>query len=133
MQALVASARSGLLDAGIPAGNIAVYHAAGSFEVPLIGAELAEQKAVDALIGLGIIVQGETDHARLLSEQAARGIMDVQLRYRIPFAFEILTVPNISLARERLDKGAEAAVAVLYSLFTLQQILQETAPLQQEL
>ena len=80
---------------------------------------------IGALIGLGIIIEGETHHARLLAEQAARGIMDVQLQYGIPFAFEILYVDSLSLARERLDKGREAAYAVPHSLEELKRIRRE--------
>jgi 6,7-dimethyl-8-ribityllumazine synthase len=48
--------------------------------------------------------------------------MDVQLKYEIPFAFEILYVKNLKLARERLEKGREAAAAALSSLATLTEI-----------
>jgi 6,7-dimethyl-8-ribityllumazine synthase len=71
---------------------------------------------VDALIGLGIIVQGETKHADLLAAESTRGLMDVQLQYKLPFAFEILWVDDIAHARARSEKGAEAAIAVLHSL-----------------
>ena len=122
MDALTAGAVSALKEAGIKPGNITVYPAAGSFEVPLIGQALLEAKKVDALIGLGIIVEGETEHARLLAEAATRGIMDVQIGYGIPFAFEILYVDSLKLARARLTKGEEAAYAVLHSLAELKRI-----------
>ncbi|TSC58793.1 MAG: 6,7-dimethyl-8-ribityllumazine synthase [Candidatus Peregrinibacteria bacterium Greene0416_19] len=120
---LVAGARHHLAKAGVKSGNITEYPAHGSFEVPLIGAALAEARAVDALIGIGIIVEGETHHARLLAESVVQGMMDVQTRYRIPFAFEVLYVDSIELARERCrlpyNKGAEAAAAVLQTIATL--------------
>ncbi len=122
MDALIASAEEALTEAGIDPKNIAVHSAAGSFEVPLLGAAIAEANAADALIGLGIIVEGDTHHADLLAREAARGIMDVQLQYRLPFAFEILYVDSLALAQKRLDKGREAAIAVLQSLNALRQI-----------
>ena len=122
MDTLTAGAVAALTDAGIKPGNITVYPAAGSFEVPLIGAALAKVKKADALIGLGIIVEGETHHAKLLAEASAAGIMDVQMEYGIPFAFEILYVDTLKLAQARLDKGGEAAYAVLHSLSELKQI-----------
>ena len=120
--ALVEGAVQVLKDAGISAAHIKTYAVPGSFEIPLIGAALAGEREADALIGLGIIVQGETHHARLIAEQAARGIMDVQVQYGVPFAFEILFVDTIALARERLDRGEEAALAVLHSLAELKKI-----------
>lgn len=122
MAQLQESARKGLLEAGILSKNIIEREAAGSFEIPLIGDALASEKKVDALIGLGIIVEGETHHAELLAQQAARGMMDVQLRYQIPFAFEVLYVNDLQSARARLHRGTEAARAVLHSLAQLKSL-----------
>ena len=120
--ALVESASSALKKAGIPEKNIALYEVHGSFEIPLIGAALADAKAADALIGLGIIVQGQTRHADLLAESVAHGMMNIQVRYRIPFAFEVLYVDSLTQAKARGDKGGEAARAVLRSLAEIRKI-----------
>lgn len=114
--ALIASAKECLREAGLPDANVSVWQVPGSFEIPLMGEWLASAKKVDALIGIGIIVQGETKHADLLAQESARGLMDVQLKHQIPFAFEILWVDDLAYARARADKGAEAAMAVLHSL-----------------
>ncbi|MFH1444521.1 MAG: 6,7-dimethyl-8-ribityllumazine synthase [Candidatus Peregrinibacteria bacterium] len=116
---LVSGAQRVLNDAGIASGNVRTYPAPGSFEIPLIGAALIEAKEVDALIGLGVIVEGETYHARLIAEQAARGMMDLQVRHLTPFAFEILYVHTLEQARARLQKGEEAARTVLHALAQL--------------
>ncbi|MSR87111.1 6,7-dimethyl-8-ribityllumazine synthase [Candidatus Peribacteria bacterium] len=120
VQALVDGARKTLLEAGISESNISEHPVPGSFEIPLLGSALAAAKKVDGLIGLGIIVEGETHHAGLVAAEAARGIMDVQVQYAMPFAFEVLYVKALSQAKERSsgadNKGAEAARAVLYSL-----------------
>lgn len=126
IDALAASATETLMTAGIAKKNIERFDAPGSFEIPLIGSALAEAKNIDALIGFGIIVEGETQHARLLAEQVARGIMDVQLKFGLPFAFEVLYVDSLDQARERTtgerNKGIEAAHAVLHSLAELKRI-----------
>ena len=121
-ESLATSAESVLENAGIPKANTRRYPVFGSFEIPLIGAEIAKAKEADAIIGLGIVVEGETHHARLLADAVARGIMETQLTYGIPFAFEVLYVDDIAQARARLDRGGEAATAVLHSLALLQQI-----------
>jgi len=120
--ALVESASSALKEAGILEKNIALYEAPGSFEIPLIGAALAHAHAADALIGLGIIVQGETKHADLLAESVAHGMMEIQIWYRIPFAFEVLYVDTLDQVKARGDKGREAAMAVLRSLSEIRRI-----------
>lgn len=113
---LIEGAQKVFHDAGIAPGNVRAFAAPGSFEIPLIGAALIEAKEVDALIALGVIIEGETHHASLIAGEAARAIMDLQVRHRIPFAFEILYVKNIEQARERADRGGEAARAVLHAL-----------------
>lgn len=123
---MVAGARKTLEEAGVEPKNISEHAAAGSFEIPLIGSALAKAKKVDALLGIGIIVEGETHHAELLARESARGIMDVQLQEGIPFAFEILYVKSLKDAVVRssgaLNKGAEAARAVLQSLAELKRL-----------
>lgn len=126
IEKLLEGARDVLLKSGLSAANVLVHWAPGSFEIPLVGSALAEEEKLDALLGLGIIVEGETHHARLLAEQAARGIMDVSLSFGIPFAFEILYVKTLAQAQERArgeqNKGAEAAYAVLQTLAELKRI-----------
>ena len=124
--ALVTGAQQTLVQAGIDPANISLHPVLGSFEVPLIGAALAKEGAVDALMGFGIIVAGETQHDAHLAREVARGIMDVQLQYQLPFAYEVLHVETIEQARQRAgeseNKGIEAAFAVLHSLAELARI-----------
>ncbi|MFH1670572.1 MAG: 6,7-dimethyl-8-ribityllumazine synthase [Patescibacteria group bacterium] len=120
VKTMIASATATLLEAGIYEKGIKVLPVAGCFEIPLIGSALAEKGEVDALMGLGIVVQGETQHAQAIVEQAAKGMMEVQTRFRIPFAFEVLHVNSLEDAKARCEsKGKEAAMAVLHSLAEL--------------
>lgn len=113
IDAMRESAVTELQKSGVPEKNISLHKAPGSFEIPLIGRNLAEGQSVDALIALGIVVQGETHHAEILARESARGCMEVQLRYGIPFAYEILHVHSLEDAQKRSEKGAEAARAAL--------------------
>ena len=126
IDSLVEGAIDELVKAGIDPKNCERFDVPGSFEIPLIGSAVAKKGEVDALIGLGIIIEGQTQHARLLAEQSARGIMDVQLQYVIPFAFEVLYVDTLADAQKRCsgegNKGKEAASAVLHSLAALKSI-----------
>ena len=119
MKTMLDGAVEKLLQIGMKKENISLYPVTGSYEIPLIGAALAKNKSVDALIGLGIIVEGETHHARLVAENTARGMMDIQTNFALPFANEVLYVDTLKLAQDRLDKGAIAALCVLHSLATL--------------
>lgn len=120
VEAMAKSAHMYLEAAGIR--NIQEFRAPGSFELPLIGRTLAKEASVDALIGIGVIVQGETAHADVIAREAARGMMDVQTQFGIPFAFEVLLVGTKEQAKERANRGAEAAAAVLHSLAEMRRI-----------
>lgn len=126
IEGLIAGAKSVLEGAGLSEDNVTVYRAPGSFEIPLIGRAVLDAEQADALIAFGIIVQGDTKHADLLAAETARGIMDIQTAYGVPFAFEVLYVQDLKQARERClgpgNKGEEAAHAVLHSLAELKRI-----------
>ena len=122
MQTMVEATVSTLMEAGVPEENIQLHPVPGAFEIPLIGRRLTEYKAVDALIGLGIVVEGETHHARLVAENSARGMMDIQTKYGMPFVNEVLYVDTLNLAKERLKKGEDAARTALESLALLAEL-----------
>lgn len=123
---MVNAARDTLVEQGIAVENVSLHPVLGSFEVPLIGAALAEAGAVDALIGFGIVLQGETTHAQYIVGECARAMMDIQMQYRLPFAFEILHVDSLEQVHARSsgpgNKGQEAAQAVLHSLAELRRL-----------
>jgi 6,7-dimethyl-8-ribityllumazine synthase len=124
LQPMIDVAVQTFIDAGLDRQNITVHDAAGSFEVPLIGAALI--KKVDALIGFGILLQGETGHAELIAQSVTQAMMQLQLEHKKPFAFEILHVQSLDQAQQRAEgphnKGFEAARSVLFSLAGLKKI-----------
>ncbi len=92
----------------------------GAFEIPLALLRLAKKKGArwDALIALGVIWKGQTDHADLIASQVAEACMGLSLEFEIPIAFEVLTVSTEAQAKERcmgkkLNRGAEAARTAL--------------------
>ena len=90
----------------------------GAFELPLIARYAAESGRYDAIVCLGAVIRGETDHYDYVCAEAARGIQDVQLRTGVPCAFGVLTVENMDQALARTgggkrDQGAHAAEAVI--------------------
>ena len=123
---LIDGAKRTLITEGVSEKNIFVFDAPGSFEIPLIGKVIAKKRKVDALIGFGIILEGETHHARLLAETVSDAVMQVQLEEQLPFAFEVLYVDSLKLAQARSkgkdNRGIEAANAVLKSLETISKI-----------
>jgi 6,7-dimethyl-8-ribityllumazine synthase len=95
-----------------------VVRVPGAFEIPLVLHRLARAGKCDALVALGLIWQGETDHAALISGEVARSCTDISLAYDVPVIFEVLTVRTEAQARarclgKRLNRGAEAARTAL--------------------
>lgn len=95
----------------------------GALELPTAIAILVETAAAhgtpfDAVIALGCVIRGETTHYEIVSEQSARGLMDLSVALRLPLGNGVLTVENEAqaLARARaseMDKGGGAADAAL--------------------
>jgi 6,7-dimethyl-8-ribityllumazine synthase len=110
--------RSGCLSAlekmGVASANIALVTVPGALELPLALQALAQSGKYDALIALGAVIRGETYHFEIVSNESARGIIDVQLNTGIPIANAVLTTENDDQALARmLQKGAEAAQAAI--------------------
>lgn len=97
--------------------NIKIVWVPGSFEIPLACQRLAQSKKYDALVAIGCVIKGGTDHYYYICNEASRGIMDVMLKYSIPIGFGVLTTNNLKQAqarsRGRHNKGREAAEAAL--------------------
>ncbi len=113
-------ARDALLAAGIT--EIDTFDVPGAFEVPLAAKYAAESGRYDAIVCLGAVIRGETDHYDYVCGCSARGIQDVALSSGVPVGFGVLTVDSIEQARARVkgggkrDSGAHAVQAALATL-----------------
>ena len=90
----------------------------GSFELPMGAKLLASSKKYDAIICLGCIIKGETEHDRYIAQSVANGLTQLGLISNIPILFGVLTTndENQALARaggSHGNKGAEAALSAL--------------------
>jgi 6,7-dimethyl-8-ribityllumazine synthase len=118
--ALEEGARDALEEAGV--NEIDRFEVPGAFELPLICRFAAESGRYAAVIALGAVIRGETDHYNYVCSEAARGIQDIQLRTGVPVGFGVLTVDNVEQARARVkggtkrDTGRHAVDAVLASI-----------------
>ena len=114
---LLAGALAALTNAGVKKGDVHVVHVPGSFELPLVCQKMAKTKKFDALVALGSVIKGETDHYHYVAGEASRGVMDVMLKFDIPIGFAILTTNTLeqAIARsgKKIDAGGSAAKAAL--------------------
>lgn len=104
------------------AKDISLYRIPGAFEMPL-AAKWAFEQGADAVVALGVVIQGETPHFDYVCDSATSGLTKIQLEVGKPVGFGLLTVDNedqalarAGLAGSKEDKGAEAVQAALHML-----------------
>jgi len=129
---LVQGAREGLEDGGI--ADIDCFDVPGAFELPLVAKYAAQSGRYAAVVCLGAVIRGETDHYDWVCGSAAQGINDVQLETGVPVGFGVLTVNTMEQALARVtggdkrDSGRHAAEAVLASLAVRDQLASSRGP-----
>jgi 6,7-dimethyl-8-ribityllumazine synthase len=118
--ALERGARAALQDAGVE--TVESFTVPGAFELPLVAKYAAESGRFDAVVCLGAVIRGETDHYEYVCSSTANGITRVALDTGVPCGFGVLTVETMEQARDRVaggakrDSGRHAVDAVLASL-----------------
>ena len=97
--------------ADLDAEIIKKIHVPGAFEIPFAAIQLFEKEEVDAVVALGAVIQGGTDHDIVVVNAVAQKLMDLSLHYNKPLGMGILG-PRISSkqADERAEEYAERAV-----------------------
>ena len=114
---LIAGATRALEEAKV--GKIEVIFVPGSFEIPL-AAQKAFEKGFDAVVALGLVLQGETPHFDYVCQGVTQGIIDVQLKFSKPIGYGVLMCNDLEQAIARSgrpgskeDKGYDSALAAL--------------------
>ncbi|HUT57478.1 MAG TPA: 6,7-dimethyl-8-ribityllumazine synthase [Phycisphaerae bacterium] len=109
---------SGALDTlkrhGAAEANVDVVWSPGSFEIPILAKALAASKRYAAVICLGAVIRGGTEHHQYIASEAAKGVAAAAMATGVPCIFGVLTCETIEQAVERSgakagNKGADAA------------------------
>jgi 6,7-dimethyl-8-ribityllumazine synthase len=115
---LLEGALQGLKESGVPDKQIKVVHVPGAIEIPYTAKLLARSKKYSAIICLGAVIRGDTDHYDYVCQQVSFGCQQIMLEMEIPLIFGVLTTQNVEQAYARVGgleghKGIEAAHAAL--------------------
>lgn len=91
----------------------------GAFELPMGAKFLLQKQKLDAIICLGCIIKGDTDHDRYIAEAVSQGLTLLGLQSGVPCIFGVLTTNSLDQALERAggrlgNKGEEAAHAAIH-------------------
>ena len=122
---------AGAMDAferhGVSEGNVEVVWSPGSFEMPLLAKKLAASGKYAAVVCLGAVIRGGTDHNKYIASEVAKGVASVALGTGVPCIFGVLTCDTIEQAIERAgakagNKGADAAASAIEMANLVQQI-----------
>jgi 6,7-dimethyl-8-ribityllumazine synthase len=115
---MVKAAKKTLIANGISKKNIELMTVPGTFELPL-GAKLVNRKhSPRAIICVGCVIKGETDHDKYISHSVASALQMLNLSLDKPVIFSVLTPNTMAQAKERTggkhgNKGDEAAITAL--------------------
>ena len=118
VERLVSGALDGLRRHGVAEDAIDVVWVPGSFEIPLVAKQLAGNGAYTAVICLGAVIRGDTDHYDHVAGAAANGVAQAALATGVPVVFGILTCDTVEQAVNRAgaksgNKGYDAAVTAI--------------------
>lgn len=95
--------------------NVTVIKVPGCIEIPVMLQTLAKEKHPNALVALGAIIQGETNHFEYVARIACDGILRVALDNNVPIGFGVLTCATCEQALSRVTIGKQAVEAALHS------------------
>lgn len=127
---LLKGAYDKLIKHGANSDSIEVKYIPGSFELTSGATILAETKSFDAIICIGCVIKGETPHFDYICQGVSYGITRLNIEYKIPFIFCVLTTNTLQQAEDRSggkhgNKGDEAAITALKMLAFHQNVHKE--------
>jgi 6,7-dimethyl-8-ribityllumazine synthase len=103
---------------GVKEDAIDLVHVPGSFEIPLVAQRLATSGQYAAVVCLGAVIRGATDHYDYVAGEAASGIGRAALASGVPVVFGVLTCDTLEQALDRAggkagNKGHDAALTAI--------------------
>lgn len=115
VDALLSHASKTLTDAGAPTPLI--ERVPGSAELPTAAAILAKAESFDAIIVIGVVIAGDTNHHTIIGDSTAIALQNLSLETTLPIINGILVVENQAQAEARagetINRGKEFAQAAL--------------------
>ncbi len=92
----------------------------GVFDIPIAVKKMLEDGGIDAVVAIGAVIEGATEHDEVVAQHAARKIMDLSIEYGVPVTLGI-SGPGMGRleAHARVDyakRAVEAAVKLVKRL-----------------
>ena len=116
--ALLNGALEALNLANVKPKNIHILKVPGTYELPYGAVKTIDNHQPDAVVCLGCVIQGETRHFDFICNAVANGLMQLNIQYKLPVTFGVLTTNTLEQAKDRSggkhgNKGFEAGITAL--------------------
>lgn len=105
---LARSACACLIRCGARPGTTDLVRVPGAYEIPVVAEKMAASGKYDALIVLGVVVEGETQHAQMIIDATGQSILDISCRHQLPVINEIVGVRTWAQAEARCLGGEDS-------------------------
>lgn len=124
---LLKGAHDAAMRHGAAEEDLIVVRVPGANEIPLAAKKLATAGNVDAIVALGAVIDGATDHAMLINTSVARALSQIGLESGIPVLNGIVCAHNLDQAVERSgskagNKGFDTVCAAIEAVNVLRQL-----------
>ena len=133
-QLLYEGAVKRLEEKGVLVAKNDTFFVPGAVEIPVVALYLARSKQYDAIITLGAVIRGETDHYDYVCESVTYGCQNIAVKYGIPVIFGVLTTNDEEQALARAGgghshKGVECADAALEMIDVINSLPRDIEPM----
>ena len=124
---LLSGALDGLVRENVRKDDIEIAWVPGAFEIPLVASKMVKSNKYHAIICLGAVIRGNTDHYNYVCSEVSKGVAQIALESGTPVIFGVLTTDTIEQAIERAgtksgNKGYECAHSAIEMVNLLREI-----------
>ena len=115
---LLDGAMDAIVRHGGDANDVSVAYVPGSYEIPFAIKKMLRTEKYDAILALGVVIQGATAHAGYINSEVAKCLAQLGLEFGVPVTYGMITAENLEQAIERSgtkagNKGVDAALAAI--------------------
>ena len=103
--------------------NLVFHKVPGAFEIPGMVSYILKKSMPDAIITLGSVIRGETNHYDYVAENCAKGISELSMKFGLPIIFGVLCTENLEQALIRSEtKGGDMLDSAIQTLIEYREV-----------
>ncbi|MFI3291244.1 MAG: 6,7-dimethyl-8-ribityllumazine synthase [Opitutales bacterium] len=126
VDALVADVNKVFAENSVDEANVKLVRVAGANELPVVASELAKNGDYDAIIALGVVIQGDTMHHETIASSTAFAFQEIAVKRRVPIINGVIVTPDLARAQARtigsIARGVEFAEVAIDMAHTMENL-----------